>query len=118
MKKRACGFFRGLGVAAIAVAVVGGLGLFVMLLWNWLMPEIFGLSVIGYWQGLGLALLGRLLFGHNFGSKEGKKKPKAHREKCGHIFNSKYDLAYEQWWENEGEKQFDDYMNKSKQDAE
>lgn len=34
-----------------------------MLLWNWLMPAIFGLSSISLWQALGLFLLSKLLFG-------------------------------------------------------
>lgn len=33
----------------------------VMLLWNWLMPMIFGLPTIGFWQSLGLITLFRLL---------------------------------------------------------
>ena len=32
-------------------------------LWNWLMPAIFGLPHIGFWQALGLLLLSRILFG-------------------------------------------------------
>jgi hypothetical protein len=32
-------------------------------LWNWLMPDIFGLRQISYWQAFGLLLLGKLLFG-------------------------------------------------------
>lgn len=47
-------------VAAAAFALV--LGLVVMLLWNWLMPQLFGLSVIGYWQAWGLVLLSHILF--------------------------------------------------------
>lgn len=42
------------------VAVFGGL---VMLLWNWLMPDIFGLSEISFWQSIGLLLLCKILFG-------------------------------------------------------
>ena len=38
-------------------------GLLIKVLWNWLMPEIFGLGTITYWQGIGLYLLGKLLFG-------------------------------------------------------
>lgn len=33
----------------------------VMLLWNWLMPMIFGLPTISFWQSLGLITLFRLL---------------------------------------------------------
>lgn len=37
-------------------------GLIVMLLWNWLMPEIFGFPPITYWQGWGLVILAHILF--------------------------------------------------------
>jgi hypothetical protein len=35
----------------------------VMLLWNCLIPSIFGISSITFWQAAGLLLLSRLLFG-------------------------------------------------------
>lgn len=47
-----------LGVVALAV-----FGAVVMGLWNWLMPAIFGLSALTFWQALGLLLLCRILFG-------------------------------------------------------
>lgn len=34
----------------------------IMLLWNWLMPVIFGLTTINIWQALGLGLLSGMLF--------------------------------------------------------
>ena len=33
-----------------------------MVLWNWLIPNLFNLAEISYWQALGLALLLRCLF--------------------------------------------------------
>ena len=45
----------------VALAAVGG-GL-VMLLWNWLMPSIFGWRAVTFWQALGLLALCRILFG-------------------------------------------------------
>ncbi|MBW8748705.1 MAG: hypothetical protein JF584_14290 [Acidobacteria bacterium] len=47
-------------IAAVAATVVG---FAVMLLWNALMPAIFALPRITYWQALGLFVLGKLLFG-------------------------------------------------------
>jgi len=47
-------------VVAAAIAMV--LALSTMLLWNWLMPDIFGLKTISFWQALGLLLLTTLLF--------------------------------------------------------
>jgi len=51
----------GLPVAmAVFVAVGGGV---VMLLWNWLLPPLFGWPEITIWQGFGLLALCRILFG-------------------------------------------------------
>jgi hypothetical protein len=36
--------------------------LVLMLLWNWLVPGIFGLAAIGYFKALGLYLLSRIIF--------------------------------------------------------
>lgn len=44
-------------VAALALSFVA------MSLWNWLMPPIFGLHLITFWQALGLLVLSRLLVG-------------------------------------------------------
>ena len=35
----------------------------VMLLWNWLIPELFGGKMINYWQALGILVLARILTG-------------------------------------------------------
>lgn len=48
------------------IAVAAALAAVIMVLWNSLMPAIFGLTAISYWQALGLLVLARLLFG-NFG---------------------------------------------------
>ena len=45
---------------ALFVVVFGGI---VMLLWNWLLPTLFGVPEINLWQGFGLLALGRILFG-------------------------------------------------------
>lgn len=54
---------KGLKFLALFVAFVALAGWAVMSLWNWLMPAIFGLTVIGFWQALGLLLLSKILFG-------------------------------------------------------
>lgn len=51
-----------LGTLIAIVVVAFLLGWFVMLLWNWLMPMIFGLMIINYWQAWGLLLLSGMLF--------------------------------------------------------
>ena len=54
------------GVVAVVVVGIPGIftlcGLVTMWLWNALMPAIFGLPVIGFWQALGLLALSHILF--------------------------------------------------------
>jgi hypothetical protein len=49
----------GLGVLAL-VAVLFALP--VLLLWNWVMPDVFGVETINFWQALGMNLLAGILF--------------------------------------------------------
>ena len=49
----------GIVVGILAAFVFGWL---VMILWNWLMPALFGLSTITFWQAWGLVILAHLLF--------------------------------------------------------
>ena len=43
----------------------------VFFLWNWLMPAIFGIQAISFWQSIGLCVLSGLLFkSHNTTSKD------------------------------------------------
>ena len=48
-------------VAFLLFIAVGGE--IVRLLWNWLLPPLFGVSRITFWQALGLLALCRILFG-------------------------------------------------------
>jgi hypothetical protein len=54
---------RVLKVSLIAAAAVAVVSAAVMELWNLLLPGIFGLRAIGFWQALGLLVLSKLLFG-------------------------------------------------------
>lgn len=59
-------------VIALGAVVLMGLltALPIMWLWNWLMPEIFGLVTITFWQSLGLALLSSLLLKNSSNSNK------------------------------------------------
>lgn len=50
-------------IPIVIAAIVGGMGEGVHELWNWLMPRIFGLPLISFWQGVGLLVLSWILFG-------------------------------------------------------
>jgi hypothetical protein len=77
----------------IPLMILGGIGiaflmcLALMYLWNWLMPELFHLPTITFWQALGLFILSRFLFG---GMKyHGKSHMK--RDKCDDIWHTKFE---------------------------
>lgn len=142
--------FWGVRIVGIAVSalVVGALlallfGYFVMLLWNWIMPAVFGLGTITYWQGFGLVLLARLLFGGwsrdgGRGSRRGRKgRPlrdrvfmRVHagelsdedlREQgvyIGAIQGSRRRrrARYRDWWRDEGKAAFDAYVDRQEHD--
>lgn len=62
------------GVALFAVIFVAGFGSAVQHLWNLLMPEIFGLPIISFWQAVGLLSLSWLLFG-GWRGMPGRRRP-------------------------------------------
>lgn len=55
-----------MGAAAVGF-IVGSLCLpaILMLLWNWVIPGLFGLPTLGYFKALGLFLIARILFKHD-----------------------------------------------------
>ena len=57
-----------MGIVAVLV-----FGFATMLLWNWLMPALFGLATIGFWKALGLVVLGKILFGGFRGGSHGPR---------------------------------------------
>ncbi|PKL24166.1 MAG: hypothetical protein CVV47_10445 [Spirochaetae bacterium HGW-Spirochaetae-3] len=71
-----------IGGTALAALFAFLFGWVVMLLWNWLMPVIFGLPRIGYWQGWGLVLLSHILIkpGYPSGGHDGSKARKPRDE--------------------------------------
>ena len=54
---------RALRIALFASLAAAVLGLLVMGLWNILMPSIFEVRTISFWQALGLLILSKILFG-------------------------------------------------------
>lgn len=65
-------------VVLIVIIAFVVFGFVTMHLWNWLMPMIFGLTPITFWQAIGLVLLSKILFGgfhrHAGGGRAGWKR--------------------------------------------
>lgn len=55
-------FFKGFFMFLFFVAFLFLFAAAFMWLWNALLPELFGLPIITYWQGLGLLALSKILF--------------------------------------------------------
>jgi len=74
----------GIGFGILGIGLLFLFGWVVMLLWNWLMPEIFGLPQVTYWQAWGLLALSCILFkswGSCGSARNGDKKRKRHLRK-------------------------------------
>jgi Ca2+/H+ antiporter, TMEM165/GDT1 family len=72
----------------ILLAVVAGVAVFgwvVMLLWNWLLPAVFGIGTLTFWQALGILVLAKILFGGCCGGHRGH-----HHMRHGHEFRNKW----------------------------
>jgi hypothetical protein len=63
---------RGLKTVFFVLLVALAVSFGVMSLWNWLMPTLFGLRMISFWQALGLLVLSKILLGGFRGRPGGK----------------------------------------------
>jgi hypothetical protein len=112
----------GLRIAGFAVLGVIGAAVFalvfgwlVMLLWNWLMPVIFGLGTLTYWQSFGIVILAKLIFGAVGGRHHGRGfRP------GGGPWDEHWKGGRERWrwygdfWRDEGREAFERYVQKKR----
>ncbi len=84
----------------IPLIIVGifAMGSVVMLLWNALIPEIFGLMEITFWQAIGLLALSKILFGGNgFGRGRRHKRSFRMRDKFRNMSEEEKEEFKEKW---------------------
>ena len=110
-----------LGVITLAVGVFILVAYLIMWLWNWLMPELFSLPTIGFWQALGVFVLAKIIFGFGGGSQKNKggsrhKKRFSSSYGSGCCTGNGFDKwkHYDQFWKEEGETAFESYLEKIK----
>jgi len=77
--------FKYAGFGVLGVAAMFGFTYVVMLLWNWLVPELFNGPVVGYWQTLGLLVLSKIIFS-GIGGGKGDKSHHSRKYSCGDDF--------------------------------
>ena len=120
----------GLTLAGVGFAVLFALlfGLVVKVLWNWLMPAIFGLGLITFWQAFGIVLLAKLLFGgfgHSHRNRDsrferhfedrfkrfvGAEEAKSEAEPM--PGNGRKWRHFRQYWQDEGRAAFESYIQR------
>ena len=124
MKRKSPGVIAGriiFGIIAITgLAIL--FGFIIMWLWNILMPEIFGLPLISYWQAVGLFILTKILFGSGrrgrkkYYSKYSSRKHSKHRLKSFFGNDCKSDFSnwqhYDKFWKEEGEQAYKTFVKR------
>ena len=115
MRRKSAGEIVGWVILGI-IAVVGLailFGFIIMWLWNWLMPALFGIATINYWQAVGIFILSKILLG-GCGGGGGKRHSSCKHSKKGCDKESGGDFSrwkyYEKFWEEEGDQAFKAYV--------
>lgn len=109
------------GWVILGVLGIGGLailfGFVIMWLWNWLMPDIFGLTELTYWQAVGLFILSKILISCGGGGGGKHHKSKHHSKgKCGDKKDKKDKKDFSKWehydkfWQEEGNQSYKNYV--------
>jgi hypothetical protein len=78
-RSRAEKVFLVIGLVILGAGLLFLFGLVTMGLWNRLMPEIFGLKPLTYWQAWGVLALGCILFGKTAGGGSSDKRDRKAR---------------------------------------
>ena len=83
-------FMIPIGILAIVLfAFIGGE--VVKLLWNWLMPALFGWPVLSFWQALGLLALSRILVGgHGLSRAHSRRYTPEERERFRRVMRERF----------------------------
>ena len=97
-------FFRGeirpgkiIGFVLLAIIGIFAFGSIVMLLWNALMPVIFHLQSINFWQALGLLLLTKILFSGFRGGPKGRWRSDSIKEGWARMTPEEREKFKERW---------------------
>ncbi|MBN8217528.1 MAG: hypothetical protein J0L75_12855 [Spirochaetes bacterium] len=98
---------RILGGTLLGAGFVAAVGALLMLLWNALVPGLFGWPHLAYWQAVGILILARILFG-GFGRG-------FHRKFHGPMDHGMHGPwagrgAWGEWWKEKGRADFETWM--------
>jgi len=102
-----------IGFVILGIALCILMGFVMMWLWNWLMPMIFGLTELTYWQAVGVFVLAKLIFGgfggggsDDSGHRKSKRRGpgKTIKSEIKSEFSKEFDKEFDKEWEKEFKK--------------
>lgn len=105
------------GMIIFGIVFIVGLailfGFIIMWLWNWLMPMIFGLPLLTYWQAVGVFILSKILLG-GCGGFGGKDKNSSNKSNCKESSKGEFSKwkHYDNFWKEEGNEAYEAYVNR------
>jgi hypothetical protein len=106
-----------IGGIALAIFLAFVCGIVVQALWNWLMPEIFGLKTISFLQAFGILILAKLLFG-GWGGRHFRHHDRGpnrfFRRWMKEDFDPRDFRYYRDYWRAEGKDAFKQYVERMK----
>ncbi|MGB5819390.1 MAG: hypothetical protein WBG90_07875 [Saonia sp.] len=99
-------------IAVVGLAIL--FGFVIMWLWNWLMPEIFGLTTLTYWQAVGVLILSKILLGGFGGGGKSHKSSKHSKSSCKKETSSEFSKwkHYDKFWKEEGDNAYKAYLER------
>ncbi|ASV29994.1 hypothetical protein [Maribacter cobaltidurans] len=101
----------------LGIAIAFLVGYIVMRLWNWLMPHLFGLPQVSYWEAVGVLILAKIIFGFGGGGSHNNKKKSKKKEfftnRCKGMRRDFSDWDhYDEFWKEEGEQAYKNYVKR------
>lgn len=119
-------------IEIIGMVVFGGIfitamialcGYVIMWLWNWLLPDLFGITIITYWQAMGIFALSKILLGGGCGfggggsSKCDSDKKSSYSDKSKKRDFSKWKY-YDEFWEEHGNQAYEEFLKRKEDNKE
>jgi|GEM_PF-166411 len=103
-----------IGFVILGAALCVLFGFVVMWLWNWLMPMLFGLKQVTYWQAVGIFALAKILFGGiGGGGSSDDSGPYRHTGKSKGGIKHQIKSEFKKEFDEEFDKEFDKEYDKS-----
>ncbi|MFX0555840.1 hypothetical protein ACOCEA_03540 [Maribacter sp. CXY002] len=112
--------FKILFFILLGIGIAFLVGYIFMRLWNWIMPDLFGVPELSYWKAVGALILAKIIFGFGGGNGPGKGKKSKKRfesSKCSSMRKDFKDWKhYDEFWKEEGEQLYNNYLERKNQD--